>query len=111
MKQEQPNTESMLTFNNKSYSVACKVTQACNLVCYIACIIVQSFLIRKPKLLLVNNGRPCYQKSKAETFIYTQVKDLNHTLQIFGLRGACFFPKHGECSSFNFLLEHLQVQG
>ena len=69
------------------------------------------YLIRKPKLLLVNNGRPCYQKSKAETFIYTPVKDLNHTLQIFGLRGACFFPKHGECSSFNFLLEHLQVQG
>lgn len=27
MKNEQANTESMLTFNNKSYSVECKVTQ------------------------------------------------------------------------------------
>ena len=94
MKNEQENTESMLTFNNKSYGVACKVTQtqACNLLCYIACIIVQSFLIWKPKLLLGNNGRPPYQKSKAEKFVYKQVKDLNHTRQIFGSYGACFFP-------------------
>ena len=42
------------------------------------------------------------QKSKAETFVYKQVKDLNYTLQIFGLHGACFFPNMLNVVLFTF---------
>ena len=119
------NTESVLTFNNKSNHVRGHHTQVLNR--------TQTYWTRSESNNIIvtkslnshswceswssycyinDNGRLCVQNNKAKNLSTNKSKIFVSLFEFLFYVEPVFFPNnHNKCISFSFLLEHLQVQG